>query len=213
MTPASPRPNQRFHESTRGRLLALLRTAPRTVEELAAELGLTDNGVRQHLMVLERDMMVRQAGVRRGPGAGKPAGIYELHPEAEPLLSRAYAPVLATLLEVVADELSTLQTRKVLRETGRRLAARSGGRAAGDLSARARAAADVLTSLGAAIELEERRGVTRLRGSACPLATATSRSPHVCRAVQSLVAEVTGAKVHECCDRNAIPRCCFELTA
>src|SRR5206468_4315954 len=83
---------------------ALLRTAPRTVEELAAELGLTDNGVRQHLMVLERDMMVRQAGVRRGPGAGKPAGIYELHPEAEPLLSRAYAPVLATLLEVVADE-------------------------------------------------------------------------------------------------------------
>jgi predicted ArsR family transcriptional regulator len=210
---STPRPNQRFHDSTRGRLLALLRTSPRTVDELAAELGLTDNGIRQHLMVLERDTMVRQAGVRRGPGAGKPAAIYELHPDAEPLLSRAYAPVLATLLEVLADELSSHQTRKVLRETGRRLAVRSGGRAPGDLSARARAAAEVLTSLGAAVEVEERRGTTRLRGSACPLATATSRSPHVCRAVESLVAEITGAKVHECCERSALPRCCFELTA
>src|SRR5437762_6354083 len=158
MTPASPRPNQRFHGGTRGRLLALLRTAPRTVEELAAELGLTDNGVRQHLMVLERDGMVRQSGVRRGPGAGKPAAIYELHPEAEPLLSRAYAPVLATLLEVVSDELSTIQARRLLRETGRRIAASLGGRAAGDIHARAKAAAAVLTALGGAVTVEEKRG-------------------------------------------------------
>src|SRR4051794_20489851 len=128
--------NQRFHESSRGRILALLRSQPRTVDELAAELALTDNGVRQHLTVLERDGMIRHRGVRRGPGAGKPAAIYELHPEAEPLLSRAYAPVLATLLEVLADELPTQQARRVLRETGRRIATTLGGRAAGDLRAR-----------------------------------------------------------------------------
>src|SRR3954463_15079999 len=91
--------SQRFHESTRGRILSLLRVAPRTVDELAGELKVTDNAVRQHLTGLERDGLVRGVGVRRSGGAGKPATVYELHADAEPLLSRAYAPVLGTLLE------------------------------------------------------------------------------------------------------------------
>lgn len=201
---------QRFHESTRGRIVALLRARSRTVDELAGELGLTDNAVRPHLMALERDGMVRQVGVRRGEGAGKPAVLFELHPDAEPMLSRAYAPVLSALLEVLTEELSTTQTRKVLRETGKRLAA-AVGRAPGDLKARARAAAAVLTALGGAVHVEERRGSVTLRGAACPLATAVRRSPHVCGAVESLVAEVSGARVTECCDRSDRPHCCFEL--
>lgn len=203
--------NQRFHDSTRGRLLGLLRAGPRTVEELAAELSLTDNAIRQHLVGLERDGMIRQTGVRRGPGAGKPATIYELEPNAEPLLSRAYAPVLSTLLEVVAEELPPQQARKLLRETGRRLAAAVGGRATGDLRARARAAAAVLNALGGAVEVEDHRGSATLRGTACPLASAVARNPQVCRAVESLVSEITGEKARECCDRTDRPRCCFEL--
>jgi predicted ArsR family transcriptional regulator len=194
-------------------MVGLLRTAPRTVDDLAAALGLTDNGVRQHLTVLERDGMVRQTGVRRGLGAGKPAAVYELHPEAEPLLSRAYAPVLATLLEVLADELPLAQTRRVLRETGRRIAGTVGGRASGDLQARARAGAEILTALGGSVDVEVRRGGARLRGTACPLATATSRSPHVCHAIESLIAEITGAKVRECCERSERPRCCFDVAS
>jgi predicted ArsR family transcriptional regulator len=213
-TLSSPVPtpiNQRFNDSTRGRIVALLRLRPRTVEELAAELGLTDNAVRPHLVGLERDGMVRQAGARRREGAGKPAVLYELHPDAEPLLSRAYAPVLGALLEVLTEQLSERDARKVLRETGRRLAASVGGRAPGDLQARARAAATVLTALGGSVNVEEHRGSAILRGAACPLATAVSRSPHICGAVESLVAEISGAKVAECCDRTDRPRCCFEL--
>ena len=157
--------------------------------------------------------MIRHRGVRRGGGAGKPAAIYELHPDAEPLLSRAYAPVLATLLEVVSEELPTLQARRLFRETGRRIAASLGGRAAGDIHTRAKAAAAVLTALGGEVVVEEKRGGAMLRGSACPLATASSRSPHVCRAVESLVAEISGAQVHECCERSERPRCCFEIAS
>jgi predicted ArsR family transcriptional regulator len=203
--------NKRFHASTRGRLLKLLRAGPKTVDDLADELELTDNAVRLHLTGLERDGMVRPNGVRRGAGAGKPATIYELEPDAEPLLSRAYAPVLATLLEVIADEFPLPQAKKILRETGRRLAKALGARASGDLRTRARAAAAVLTALGADIAVEDRRGTTTLRGTACPLATAVSRSPQVCHAVETLVAEVSGAKARECCDRGDRPRCCFEL--
>src|SRR5262245_16706050 len=107
--------NQRFHDSTRGRVIARLRGGPCTVDELAAELGLTDNAIRQHLTALERDGVVRHAGVRRGPGAGKPASLYEVHPDAEALLSRAYAPALTALLAVLSGELPPAQMKKVLR--------------------------------------------------------------------------------------------------
>jgi predicted ArsR family transcriptional regulator len=60
---------RRFFETTRGQIVGLLRRGRRTVEELARALGLTDNAVRNHLATLERDGLVRQDGVRRGPGA------------------------------------------------------------------------------------------------------------------------------------------------
>ena len=202
---------QRFHDSTRGRIVALLRVRARTVEELAAELGVTDNAIRPHLVGLERDGMIRSAGVRRGETPGKPAVVFELHPEAEPLLSRAYAPVLSALLEVLTDTLPEREARRVLRETGRRLAASVGGRAPGDLQARARAAAAVLTALGGAVQVEERRGSATIRGAACPLATAVSRTPQICHAVETLVGEIAGAKATERCDRSDRPHCCFEL--
>src|SRR3712207_8581849 len=64
--------NKRFLETTRGQIVALLRRGTRTVEELAAALGLTDNAVRAHLAALERDGLVRQAGPP-GPGARPPS--------------------------------------------------------------------------------------------------------------------------------------------
>ena len=75
--------DQKFFESTRGKVVTLLRRGGRTVEELAQELGLTDNGVRAHLASLERDGIVRQRGlVPHGSGGRKPAYIYELTPSS-----------------------------------------------------------------------------------------------------------------------------------
>jgi hypothetical protein len=33
----------------------------------------------------------------------------------------------------------------------------------------------------------------------------------VCRMIESFLAEVVGAPVKECCDREGRPRCCFEI--
>src|SRR5215210_9438667 len=89
---AAARWDKRFFASTRGRIVALLRRASRTVDELAAALDLTDNAVRAHLATLERDGLVEQRGVRRG--RGKPAYAYDLTSEAEALFPKAYEPVL-----------------------------------------------------------------------------------------------------------------------
>jgi predicted ArsR family transcriptional regulator len=203
--------DEKFFESTRGRMVTLLRHSGRTVEELARALGLTDNGVRAHLAVLERDGIVRQRGsVRRGSGGGKPAYKYELTSEAEDLFPKAYEPALSRLLDVLAERLGLEESEALLRSVGRRLAAdmtvpKDGTRA------RLEAAAGVLNELGGLAELEERDGSLFIRGYSCPLSAVTPDHPEVCRLAEALVAEVAGVPVHECCDRGERPRCCFEV--
>jgi predicted ArsR family transcriptional regulator len=203
----------KFFESTRGQIVVLLRRSGRTVEELARALGLTDNGIRAQLAVLERDGIARQRGsVRRGSGGGKPAYIYELTLEAEDLFPKAYEPALSRLLEVLYERLGPEESEALLRSVGRRLVE---GKTVPTHGTRARleAAAGVLSELGGLAELEEQDGTLVIRGYSCPLAAVTPEHPEVCRMAEALVAEVAGVPVHECCDRSERPRCCFEVAS
>jgi predicted ArsR family transcriptional regulator len=201
--------DDRFFESTKGRILALLRRGSRTVDELATALGVTDNAVRIHLASLERDGLIQQRGVR--PTGGKPAFAYEVAPEAERLFTRAYIPVLTQIVAVLEERMAPADLASLLRDVGRRLAA-SRGQSTGSPRARAEIAATVLTELGGIVDVEEQDGHLTLRGFSCPLADAVRAHPGTCQAVESLVEELTGASVTERCDRSGRPRCCFELT-
>jgi predicted ArsR family transcriptional regulator len=205
--------NKRFFETTRGQIVALLRRGAKTVEELAAALQLSDNAVRNHLSTLERDLLIQQTGVRRSPGAGKPALVYELHPDAEPLFSKAYPPVLATLVETVVSTCPPDQSEQLLRELGHRLAAQVGGQPTGDLEHRVRTAAAVLIALGGDAEVSRTDRGLSIRGSGCPLSAAVSRQPALCRAVETLVAEISGAGARTKCEHGERPRCCFEIAS
>jgi predicted ArsR family transcriptional regulator len=203
---------KRFLETTRGQLVTLLRRGPQAVDALAASLGLTPNAVRAHLLTLERDGLVRQRGTRRGQGAGKPATLFELHPDAETMMSRAYAPVLRALLEELASTLAPDQLESVLDGLGRRLAGENAFPAPGSRP-RVEAAAEVLRSLGGLVEVEDRSGLAVIRGYGCPLAVAVERRPEACRAVRSLLREVVGSEVQLCCSYEDRPSCCFEVPA
>ncbi len=205
--------DRRFFESTRGRIVTLLRRSNLTVEDLARALDLTDNGVRAHLAVLERDSIVRQRGsVRRSSGGGKPAYVYELTSEGEELFPKAYEPTLRRLLDVLAERLEPEESEALLRSAGRRLVE---GKTVPTDGTRARleAAAGMLNELGGLAELEEQDGTLVIRGYGCPLAAVTPDHPEVCRLAEALVAEVAGVPVHEHCDRGERPRCCFEIAS
>jgi len=203
--------DRRFFESTRGQIVTLLRRSNRTVEDLARALGLTDNAVRAHLAVLERDGIVRQRGsVRRCSGGGKPAYVYELTQEGEDLFPKAYEPTLRRLLDVLAERLGPEQSEDLLRAVGHGLAEGKTA-AAGGTRARLQAAVDVLNELGGLAELEERDGALVIRGYSCPLAAVTPDHPEVCRMAETLVIEVAGMPVHERCDRSERPHCNFEV--
>lgn len=205
------RPDSRFHDSTRGKIVALLRRAPRTVEELAGELGLTDNAVRLHLGTLERDGVVAAKGVRRGGGVGKPATEYEIAAAAEPRFSEAYIPFLTTLLASVGEKLGSTELRAVMRDVGHRLAA-SNPEIAGDPHAQAQRASQLLNALGGVTTVEKEGARYAIKGCSCPLSVAVNERAEVCLAVQTMLRDVTGLTVKEDCDRSERPRCHFVVS-
>lgn len=203
--------SRRFRETTRGRIVARLRHGEATVEELARAVGLTDNGIRVHLATLERDGWIRGEGVRRAEGPGKPATLYRLAPEAEPLLSNAYRPMLLALLGVLYDREKPARVRALLRETGRRLGAELAQEGTSEGSLADRVAA-ILGALGGEVEVQqEARGRLLVRGLGCPVAEAVRITPAACGAVTALLEGALDTRVVERCDRSGSPRCCFEV--
>ncbi|MDQ3862210.1 MAG: helix-turn-helix domain-containing protein [Actinomycetota bacterium] len=203
--------NERFFESTRGQIVTLLRRSGLTVEELARALGLTDNGIRAHLTVLERDGIVRQRGsVRRSSGGGKPAHVYELTQEAEELFPKAYEPALRRLLDVLSERLGPEESEALLRSVGRRLAEEYSART-NAAHAQLESAVKIFNELGGLAKLEERDGTLVIRSYSCPLAGVSPDHPEVCRMAETMITELAGVPVYEHCDRGERPRCCFEV--
>jgi predicted ArsR family transcriptional regulator len=169
---------------------------------------MTYNAVRAHLSVLERDGLIRLAETRRGET--RPAAVYELAPDVDDVLSRAYMPFASHLVRVLGERVNEQELDNVMREVGRRLA-NERSRPAGSLSERVDAASALLQELGAPNEVERFDGTARIRGYGCLLAAAVQGRPQVCRAMESLLEEFVDAPVRECCDRGERPRCCFEI--
>jgi predicted ArsR family transcriptional regulator len=206
--------NTRFIESTRGRIVDLLRRRNRTVDELASELGVTDNAIRLQLQLLERDGVARASGVRRDGGVGKPATFYEIVPSAEAALSNAYLPFLSTLLRALGERLSPAAFRALMRDVGHRLAVEQppGER---NIEARVEVASRLLNDLGGltTVERSDDGRTLTIRGCGCPLGVAVTERKEVCNAVQVMLSDVIGTEVREHCDRSDRPQCCFTISS
>lgn len=204
--------DQRFLASTRGQIVVLLRRGPRTVEELAAAVGLTDNAVRSHLAALERDGLVRLLGVRRCGGSGKPAYEYGLAPAAEQVFPKPYADMLGTLYDVLGERLPPAEVAGLARETGRRMVRRLSG---GAETARdgAEGAVAALNAMGGLAELEvcDHSGTRAIRAFTCPLAEVVTGHPAACALAEAFVSGLAGVPVRAECSPDERPHCRFML--
>jgi predicted ArsR family transcriptional regulator len=199
--------DKRFFDSTRGRIVTLLRGSKRTVNELAAALELTDNAVRAHLLSLERDGLIKQSGIQRG--RRKPHFAYELTAEAESLFPKAYDALLNQLITVLKGRLTPKALKQVLREVGRSLAGTQ--TSSGDLETRVGKGLVALEAIGGSARVEKEAEKVFIRSESCPLAIAVAEHPEVCQLAESLLSEIVGATVRERCDREGSPRCSFEV--
>jgi predicted ArsR family transcriptional regulator len=198
--------------STGGKLLLSLCRGPRTVNELMADLAVTDNAVRAQLANLQEAGLIRQVGLR--PGTRKPHVEYELTPKARRLFPQAHEQVLGVLVGVLRDRLPPEQMNDLLKEVARRVI---GGRV-GELRAAGprRRLAELfrrISGVPAGVSLEEEGDRTIVRACGCPLASVTAQHPEVCATLAEVLGELLGTTVRDRCDRQEAPRCCFELDA
>ncbi len=106
-------------ETRDGILTAIKKRGEAGVEDLAASLGITVSGVRQHLKVLAGDGLVTHREVRAGPG--RPKHLYQLTPAAEGLFPKAYGELTNELLDYVAAESPAMVAKLFDRRRQRRI--------------------------------------------------------------------------------------------
>ncbi len=200
----------RQSQSTRGRLVALLRRGLKTVQELAEELQVTPGAVRVQLANLERDGVVRVGPMQRG--FRKPFQTYELTEAAEHAMSRAYPPVLEALVTLLEEGMPSQDLEGLLCQTGRSLAARHGEVAHGSIGERVQNAVNKLNSLGGNAQVEELEDRLVIRTSVCPLRSLTARHPAACKIATCMLAELIGSAVSHECDCSGSPKCQFVVS-
>jgi predicted ArsR family transcriptional regulator len=201
--------DKRFFESTRGRIVTLLRGSAKTVNDLSAELSLTDNAVRAHLLSLERDGLIKQSGTQ--PGTRKPHFAYELTEDAEHLFPKAYDVLLNELIGALKTRLDAGTLDEVLKQVGHSLATGQANPRGVSQNDRIKNALSTLEALGGAPRVESGTGKIVISSESCPLAAVVAEHPEVCGLAQALLSEIVGSPVKENCDRNGPPRCRFEV--
>ena len=134
-------------DTSRGRIVTLLQAEPLTADDIATKMNLTQSAVRVQITAMERDGVVRRAGMR--PGATRPSHVFELTPDEEQLLSKAYIPLLMQLVGACAEGLPAHQMVALLRRAGKGLARdlAQGKRLAGSLRSRVAMASHMMVSV------------------------------------------------------------------
>ncbi|HMJ08648.1 MAG TPA: ArsR family transcriptional regulator [Pyrinomonadaceae bacterium] len=201
--------DKRFFDGTRGRIILLLRMSPRTVNELSAELGLTDNAVRSHLVALERDGLAAQGASVKG--YRRPHFSYELTDRARNLFPKPYESLFNRLLSVLKRRMVAPVIRDILSELGRSAGKETG--ADGDLETRLARLTETLSELGGAARVIRENGRIEVKSESCPFADAVGEHPEMCKMAEALASEIVNLPVRETCDRSGTPKCSFEINA
>jgi predicted ArsR family transcriptional regulator len=200
---------ERLLASTRGQILALLRTDVRTVNDLAALLKLTDNAVRAHLVSLERDGLIQRHGSRRG--IRKPHISYRLSADAEQIFPKAYGSLLNHLVASISRRLDRRELRASMREVGLSLAnEHADGLGKKNRQERLAIALDLLKKLGGEATYHA-DGKKFIQSNHCPIAAITAHYPDACLIVETFLSKIIGTRVKQHCERGVSPHCCFEL--
>lgn len=197
--------------TARGQILSALCGHRLTAPELAERFSVSSNAVRVHLTALRDAQLVRYASESRG--VGKPTHVYELTPEGQYFLSRAYAPALTSVLRA-AHALIPDRFDDMMRNAGRELATGRAPRTRGNtsLESRAESCAAMLRSLGGSAEVVKESGSLAIRSECCPLASVVREHPAACKLLEGIAREIVGADVREHCERSHRPHCRFTIS-
>lgn len=178
-------------------LVTLKKAQPLTAQELGARFGLTTNGLRRYLKLLEEEGLVRYA--RTVHGVGAPVFAYSLTPAGEALFPQQYVSVLATALDALRAQQGTAAVAGVLELEWNRLADEAGPVLnCLPLEERVPLVAELLSAKGymaEAVQVERGAGETAvptLRIHNCAVREIAERFPEACAAEAKFLERLLG---------------------
>lgn len=182
--------------STREQIVDLLkRGGEQTAGQLAAEIGITSMGVRQHLQALERDGLVETVVLRRR--RGRPSHLFRLTERAEELFPARYAQLAMDLLEQFTETAGTKAVDGLFAGRKDTHLGQYKTRLAGkELRNRVRELARIRDEEGyMAVTQESDDGDLELVEHHCPIFAIAKRYPQACHYEQELFSQALGTDV------------------
>jgi len=185
----------RFFQTTRGKIVAELRERGTACAELAALFGLSPNAVRQQLVVLERDGLVEERAVRRGPT--KPTLEFSLTPKADTLFPQQYDKMLAAVLREVKEQFGSPAVGQIFDRIARHSVERTKPKiTATDPEGKVAQLTQVLRDRGVVAEYSLVDGGFLLQEHTCPYSGVVKDHPEVCSVIHHVIDETLGGE-HE----------------
>jgi predicted ArsR family transcriptional regulator len=176
-------------------ILRLIRQrGPQDVKSLEAELGVSENAVREQLQHLLAAGLITRSPVRRG--AGRPAHVYVLSDRAQGIMPQAYDVLLSVLLTEIAERDGGASAQQLLEAVGERIAEDiTGGRQSEDLREQLQTVAAALEMRGMPITIYEHDDAVTLHEWSCPYYKVARGHRGVCEMEQHMLERALGAKV------------------
>jgi predicted ArsR family transcriptional regulator len=177
-------------------LIRIKRSGGATISEIAKHLAISDEGARQHLILLERQGWVSRRSQHAGDGkSGRPASIYEISPEGEGFFPKRYDELALALISIIENTYGPEATKAALAQVAdawvRNWEPKLRGKSVDERLELLRSyylADDPFISI-------ERNGHVALVERNCPFSNVAMERPHLCSITVNTLTRLLGARV------------------
>lgn len=191
-------------------IMLLKKTECMTVAELSRQIGITPMAVRQHLMALERQGIIRY--VVKKSGIGRPVFLYRLTDKADNIFPKAYEKLINDVFRALEKTDGKRKIEKIFELRKERLLTeyRSAISNSNPLSTKVATLADLLNADGYMVEMEETSKKFNLRLYNCPISGVAYEFGQACKYELQLYKELLNIDVQrEQCQREGAPACTY----
>lgn len=182
-----------------------------SIDDMALQLGISRNAVKQHLSGLEKQQLVREAAlVNTG---GRPARNYTLSEQGRNQFPKQYSWFSSLLLEALFQDLSLAEREQIMRDMALKLAESLVPDFVGkSLEAKLETLLKLMQSLGYHASLDATISAGGIKAANCVYHDLAQQYPEICQFDQALIESLLDRKVEQtACMAKQDCNCRFKL--